>query len=52
VRSLGYVSNNLGVLGLLIIKEDRLRRLFFYLRSNIDFSFSLIVVTIVNKIVN
>jgi hypothetical protein len=46
------VSNNLRVLGLLIIKEDKLRRLSFYLRFNIDFSFSLIVVTIVNKIVD
>jgi hypothetical protein len=52
VRSPGHVSNDLGVLGPLIIKEDKLGRLFFYLRFNIDFSFSLVVVTMVNKIVN
>jgi hypothetical protein len=52
VRSPRHVSNDLGVLRPLIIKEDGLRRLSFYLRSNIDFSFSLIVVTIINKIVD
>jgi hypothetical protein len=52
MRSPRHVSNYLGVLGPLIIQEDRLGRLSFHPRSNIDFSFSLVAASMVDEIVN
>jgi hypothetical protein len=49
MRSPRHVSNYLGPL---IIQEDRLGRLSFHPRSNIDFSFSLVAASMVDEIVN